>query len=1054
MSDPLSVAGTAVGIASLGIQVCQGLIKYLQAVNDRNEEIKDAVRDVKQVLSLLDNLNNTLPNVSLGNGSTSIQTCIANCNQKLTELQMFLDGLCKTQSGNRITKRAINATRTMSYPFQREKLIEMRQSLRSVLNDLNLILSVPRDSDASVHKTVNEISLDLKDHVKNHNDNSADLKDQIQSMQSTISDMLVGTKEQLHGTQLSIQDLDQQINGKLTIVETVTRSTETNSQVAVAMLEKLTQAVEFQSALMSTMVNGAPSVQDVGATTAYQRNYSTLLRNDITPTRSPNVRSWQGCYCAAALPKSRTSFQFWNLGFQFEEQEHHLRSCKLWGTRKGTKRRAKAELRMKLAWLSTRMIDACFEYASGTSRPGLSIRCRNIIRRIDSPVVTAIWKVENKLAQPNTPTQMILILKTMEHEILNLYSKGLASPLDTTEDGDTHAEILVSNVFLPIWYIYPFSILVPSSRIRQKVLQNEAVTFAFISLIRALLQANGCNPEELVKGISRAKPSALLKSMVQGAKAILSRSIEDLVFCVSRAPELVLEYVFSVDVVELAVNWPEGLKYILTTKASTFVSSGDEEYHCQLVSQAICYDQVESVHMLLEAGCCFPYQGRWTSRMSEEMASVVATHIFVRRLRLLKLAQTQLGLFLGNESVAFADSTAATICDALDAEHIQIPLCLRVESNYQSIYLCKAIPLHAFNQFWRKGFSHFDCIDFVGRTPMMIDDLGWNTLLHDGSFQHVKETISCLHRHGFLQKKANDPLDIGLNVFATGYHYMGVQFAYWSHGNFITHNDISDRLPLLTNLSCDTTTEDNCICWCNAEGHGCSPIKLFLKTLFLPAGQGVTFKDRRLHTFLYHQSFDAPGSGGHSILAKEVLRLLTFEAMDMTHTCCFFDLIGQHDRCNLLLQGIQDEWAIFCRDPDSIMEIRSCSNENRSAALLKDLMAEFIPQLQLLNSSHFAFEGFINTYWRRRISQLYSEDPMIVDDLHQHQAFQGFGVSSPSPTRVLPEVVHQFLGKDFYLLGPHDTISDEECISEVSRYMGMQCGGGVDCCESDQADSD
>lgn len=67
---------------------------------------------------------------------------------------------------------------------------------------------------------------------------------------------------------------------------------------------------------------------------------------------------------------------------------------------------------------------------------------------------------------------------------------------------------------------------------------------------------------------------------------------------------------------------------------------------------------------------------------------------------------------------------------------------------------------------------------------------------------------------------------------------------------------------------------------------------------------------------------------------------------------------------------------------------------------------------------------------------------------------------------MLPEVVHQFLGKDFHLLGPHDTISDEECISEVSRYMGMQCEGcvsfgkaecsisGVDCCESDQADSD
>lgn len=460
-----------------------------------------------------------------------------------------------------------------------------------------------------------------------------------------------------------------------------------------------------------------------------------------------------------------------------------------------------------------------------------------------------------------------------------------------------------------------------------------------------------------------------------------------------------LEYVFSVDVVELAVNWPEGLKYILTTRASTFVSNGDEEYHCQLVSQTICYDQVESVHMLLEAGCCFPYQGRWTSRMSEEMASVVATHISVRRLRLLKLAQTQLGIFLGNESVAFADSAAATICDSLDAEHIQIPLCLRVESNYQSIYLCKAIPLHAFNQFWRKGFSHFDCIDFVGRTPIMTESFRWECLLATESFHHARDTIAWLCRHGFLQEKASDPLNIGLNVFATGYHYMGAQFADWLHINLISEIDTGDMIQLPANLSSDTTTEDNCICWCNTEGHGCSPIKLFLKTLFLIYPRNPKFPlGNRLHRILCHQSFDAPGSDGLSILAKEVLRLLTFEALDMTHTCCFYDRIHEHDPYNLLSEEIQDEWAIFCCDPDSIMEIRSCSEAKRSATLLNDLMAEFIPHLHQFNFDHFAFDGFINTYWRRRISQLYSEDPMIVDDLCQHQAFQGFGVSSPSPT--------------------------------------------------------
>ncbi|CZS86059.1 unnamed protein product [Fusarium graminearum] len=127
------------------------------------------------------------------------------------------------------------------------------------------------------------------------------------------------------------------------------------------------------------------------------------------------------------------------------------------------------------------------------------------------------------------------------------------------------------------------------------------------------------------------------------------------------------------------------------------------------------------------------------------------------------------------------------------------------------------------------------------------------------------------------------------------------------------------------------------------------------------------------------------------------------------------------------------------------MEIRSCSEENRSAALLENLMAEFIPQLQLFSPSHFAFEGFINTYWRRRISQLYSADPMVVDDLRQHQAFQGFGVSSSSRTRVLPECLQIVLGKDFHLLGPYETISDEECISEVSRYMNMQFKGCFAC---------
>ncbi|CEI70731.1 unnamed protein product [Fusarium venenatum] len=262
MSDPLSVAGTAVGIMSLGIQVCNGLVKYLRAVRGRKEEIRDGVREVEQVVSLLYSLNNTLPNVDLRNGTNSLRTCVHNCYTKLEELQRLLDELCKTQPSNKATKRAADAIRSVSYPFQQEKLSMIRDSLRSVLNNLGLIISaISLDSNASIHDIVNDISKDLKHHAKSHGGHLADLQSkmhcnsvQLHSLQTAISDTLSDIQEQLHQTKLSIQDLGQLIDGKLTIVETGTRSIEANTQVTAAKLERLTQAVEFQSALISGMV--------------------------------------------------------------------------------------------------------------------------------------------------------------------------------------------------------------------------------------------------------------------------------------------------------------------------------------------------------------------------------------------------------------------------------------------------------------------------------------------------------------------------------------------------------------------------------------------------------------------------------------------------------------------------------------------------------------------------------------------------------------------------------------------------------------------------------
>ena len=58
MADPLSVTGTAVGIISLGIQVCSGLIQYSNTWKDFDADVNatcEAINDLSRTFSLVSN---------------------------------------------------------------------------------------------------------------------------------------------------------------------------------------------------------------------------------------------------------------------------------------------------------------------------------------------------------------------------------------------------------------------------------------------------------------------------------------------------------------------------------------------------------------------------------------------------------------------------------------------------------------------------------------------------------------------------------------------------------------------------------------------------------------------------------------------------------------------------------------------------------------------------------------------------------------------------------------------------------------------------------------
>lgn len=144
MSDPLSVAGTAVGITSLGIQVCQGLVWYLRSVQGKRAEIAQDLGEIQTLISIFYALNDILPKINQTRctEATTIRRCLEDSEGKLLELQQLLVKLRGPYESTANRDKMREAGRTLVYPFRADTLKSLRQSLRELLNNLNLAIDI------------------------------------------------------------------------------------------------------------------------------------------------------------------------------------------------------------------------------------------------------------------------------------------------------------------------------------------------------------------------------------------------------------------------------------------------------------------------------------------------------------------------------------------------------------------------------------------------------------------------------------------------------------------------------------------------------------------------------------------------------------------------------------------------------------------------------------------------------------------------------------------------------------------------------------------------
>ncbi|KAJ5434000.1 hypothetical protein N7491_004595 [Penicillium cf. griseofulvum] len=141
MSDPISVAGTAVGIISLGLQVCGEIVSFCQAWQGFNDDIQnigqkaDGLRmPLRALRRLIEDFRTTDPTIA-----TDLEQKAKSIEQAIKRLKTATDRYSSTASDTDSFRFQLKKA---AYPFRKEGLRDMASDLDSVQGVLDTALLI------------------------------------------------------------------------------------------------------------------------------------------------------------------------------------------------------------------------------------------------------------------------------------------------------------------------------------------------------------------------------------------------------------------------------------------------------------------------------------------------------------------------------------------------------------------------------------------------------------------------------------------------------------------------------------------------------------------------------------------------------------------------------------------------------------------------------------------------------------------------------------------------------------------------------------------------
>ncbi len=409
----------------------------------------------------------------------------------------------------------------------------------------------------------------------------------------------------------------------------------------------------------------------------------------------------------------------------------------------------------------------------------------------------------------------------------------------------------------------------------------------------------------------------------------------------------------------LAVSWPGGLSILLDGGAT--VSSYDRYGRTPLLyangsehntSVKILSDHDSPLGDSDDPNYCL--ESAFRSK-DISLGKYMITHLVDRRQRLLALAQQELPskklMQLNLNMDRVLDAQAAVVTNALLEEDIEVPPALMPSLNLQksTVYHTDNLSVQMANDLYAAGFRDIDEIDTSMMTPF------WSNALYTPCcfenleiMQWLRNTGVNIHRlHPTNGGTASHCLgaSVGEELFQMNKnHELGLQRS----------RPTSEQARIASSFL-DDAFSDGCDCACSRSG--CRVITSALKRQCGWSRSGDSnCESLRFSTSVWICKFVASGAEECHWVPFEVIRTMTFEWLELTHTCHIDPFWYNFD----VLQPLSDE------------EVKGIQEEERFLIQQhEELVAEFEVKYIELGVS---LTSFLESYWWSRIHQVLDEN--------------------------------------------------------------------------------